>query len=83
MSTDAGPAQGAFASHCGLEFQLVADFPNFKAAKAFGVFNEEKLANSRTTFVIDKTGIIKHIVADVPDVEQHATESLAAVRELN
>ena len=81
-STDAAPPQKAFADHLGLSFPLVADFPTFAAAKAFGVFNEERLANSRVTFVIDKQGIIRHVIQEAPSSEIHATESLEALKKL-
>ncbi|MDO8749647.1 MAG: redoxin domain-containing protein [Dehalococcoidia bacterium] len=81
-STDAAPPQKAFADHCGLSFPLVADFPAFAAAKAFGVFNEDRLTDSRVTFVIDKQGIIRHVIDDAQNMERHATESLEALRTL-
>jgi len=81
-STDAAAPQKAFADHCGVGFPLVADFPTFAAAKAFGVFNEDRLSDRRITFVIDKGGVIRHIVDDRPNTEQHATESLEAVQKL-
>ncbi|MBI2171799.1 MAG: redoxin domain-containing protein [Chloroflexi bacterium] len=81
-STDAAPPQKAFADHCGVTFPVVADFPTFAAAKAFGVFNEERLSDRRVTFVIDKSGIIRHVVDDRPNTEQHATESLEAIKKL-
>ena len=81
-STDAAPPQKAFADHCGLSFQLVADFPAFAAAKAFGVYNEERLTNSRVTFVIDKHGVIRHIIEDAQNMERHATESLEVLKTL-
>ncbi|MDP3065081.1 MAG: peroxiredoxin [Chloroflexota bacterium] len=82
-STDAAPSQKAFADHLGLSFPLVADFPTFAAAKAFGVFDEERVQNSRVTFVIDKQGIIRHVIQDVPNSEIHATESLEALKKLS
>jgi len=60
----------------------VADFPTFAGAKAFGVFNEERLANSRVTFVIDKQGVVRHVIEDSQDMERHATESLDALKKL-
>ena len=79
-STDAAPPQKAFADHCGLTFPLVADFPAFAAAKAFGVFNEERLADSRVTFVIDKDGVVCHVIEDAQYMERHATESLDVLK---
>ncbi len=58
-STDKYPSQKAFADHCELSFPLVADFPAFAAAKAFGVYNEERMTDSRVTFVIDKQGLVR------------------------
>ncbi|MDO8751090.1 MAG: redoxin domain-containing protein [Dehalococcoidia bacterium] len=81
-STDAAPSQKAFADHCGLSFPLVADFPAFAAAKAFGVFNEERMTNSRVTFVIDKHGVIRHVIEDAQNMERHATESLEVLKTL-
>ncbi|MEE2701173.1 MAG: redoxin domain-containing protein [Chloroflexota bacterium] len=81
-SSDAAPAQRAFAEHCELQFPLVADFPSFAAAKAFGVFNEERLSDSRVTFVIDKDGVIQHVIDDPRDFERHATESLEIIKNL-
>ena len=79
-STDAAPSQRAFGEHCGLEFPLVSDFPKFEASRAFGVFNEETIGDSRITFVIDKEGVIRHIVQDAQSMEQHAEESLEAIK---
>ena len=82
-STDAAPSQGAFAGHCGLAFPLVSDFPKFEASRAFGVFNEETIGDSRVTFVIDKEGVVRHIVQDAQSMEQHAEESLEAIKKFS
>ena len=62
---------------------MVSDFPKFEAARAFGVFNEETMGDGRVTFVIDKEGVIRHIVQDAQSMEQHAEESLEAVKKLS
>ena len=67
----------------GITFPLVSDFPTFDAAKAFAVFNQERLANTRVTFVIDKQGVIRHVVQDMKNTEEHATESLEALKKLS
>ena len=81
-STDAAPPQKAFADHCELSFPLVADFPAFAAAKAFGVYNEERMMDSRVTFVIDKQGVIRNVIQDTQNMEDHATESLEFLKTL-
>ena len=62
---------------------MVSDFPKFEASRAFGVFNEETIGVSRITFVIDKEGVVRHIVQDAQSMEQHAEESLEAIEKLN
>ena len=62
---------------------MVSDFPKFEASRAFGVFNEETIGDSRITFVIDKEGVVRHIVQDAQSMEQHAEESLEAIKKFS
>ncbi len=62
---------------------MVSDFPKFEASRAFGVFNEETIGVSRITFVIDKEGVVRHIVQDAQSMEQHAEESLEVIEKLS
>jgi alkyl hydroperoxide reductase subunit AhpC len=53
-------AQRAFAEAEGYKFPVLADFwPHGAAAKAYGVFDEERGCATRGTFVIDKEGILR------------------------
>ena len=79
-STDASAPQKAFGEHCGTKFPLVSDHPNFEGAKAFGVYNPERMTNARVAFVIDKQGIIRHIIKDTQDMEQFGRESLETIK---
>ena len=81
-STDAAAPQKAFADHCGLTFPLVADFPKFEGAKAFGVYNEERMQDARVTFVIDKEGTIRLVVAEKQDSTEHPKEALEFMKTL-
>ncbi len=81
-STDTMETQKAFAAHCALTFPLVADSPTFEAAKAFGVYNESYTSNDRVTFVIDRSGIIRHVIAEEMSMDRHAMESLEALKKL-
>ena len=81
-STDAVAPQKAFADHCGLSFPLISDHPNFQMAKAFGVYDAEKMVNKRVTFVIDKKGVIRHVIEDRQDMESHGKESLEVIKRL-
>ncbi len=81
-STDAAAPQNAFATHCGLEFPLVADFPEYAAAMAFGAFDAERVQNARVTFVIDKKGVVQAVFKDLPNAEEHVTVALDAIKKL-
>ena len=60
ISCDPMYAQKAFAEKEGYKFTVLADFwPHGAAAKAYGVFNEERGCAIRGTFIIDKEGILR------------------------
>ena len=77
---DLYPAQRAFADHCGIAFMMGTSYPGQEIPKAFGVFNEERSTNQRVTFVIDKEGVIRHVIDDSQDMERHSKESLEVIR---
>jgi len=60
MSVDSVPTNREFAKQLGVTFPLLSDFKR-TVVKDYGVFNEEQGFGNRTTFVIDKEGIIRHI----------------------
>ncbi|MEM0030352.1 MAG: peroxiredoxin [Candidatus Nitrosocaldus sp.] len=72
ISSDDIESHKRFASRYGLNFPLVSDVDN-SISKAYGVFNEEKRRARRVTFIIDKDGIIRHIMNRV-DVDNHAKD---------
>ncbi len=57
---DSYPANAAFAKQEGLNFPLLSDFKR-TVSKDYGVLNEEQGFANRTTFVVDKEGVIRHI----------------------
>jgi peroxiredoxin len=60
ISCDPMYAQKAFAEQEGYKFGVLADsWPHGAAAKAYGVFNEERGCAIRGTFIIDKSGILR------------------------
>jgi peroxiredoxin len=57
ISCDPMYAQRAFAEQEGYKFPVLADFwPHGGAAKAYGVFSEERGCAVRGTFIVDKAG---------------------------
>ncbi len=60
ISVDSFAANKRFAEDIGVTFPLLSDFKR-KVVKDYGTFNEEGGYGTRATFVIDKSGIIRHI----------------------
>jgi peroxiredoxin (alkyl hydroperoxide reductase subunit C) len=60
ISVDSPAANKVFADQIGVKFPLLSDFKR-TVCKEYGILNEEKGFANRTTFVIDKEGIIQHI----------------------
>jgi peroxiredoxin len=83
VSVDSPFAHKVWADQQGYNFPLLADFwPHGKVAKAYGVFNEEKGAALRGTFVIDKAGVVRwKVVNAIPDARDQAEylKALAAL----
>ncbi len=60
ISIDAPPSNAEFAKKIGVTFQLLSDMTR-KVSKDYGILNDQMQFANRTTFVVDKEGIIKHI----------------------
>lgn len=63
MSVDSPASNKAFAEQIGVKFPLLSDFKR-TVSKDYGIYNEQNGFANRTTFVIDKKGIIRHIDKD-------------------
>jgi peroxiredoxin Q/BCP len=60
ISIDRPESNREFAREIGATFPILSD-PEKATAKAYGVLNFSRLFANRTTFVIDKHGLIQHI----------------------
>lgn len=86
VSTDSVESHRKFASKYNLLFPLLSD-ENQEVVKAYGVWNEKSMAGrtymgtERTTFAIDRDGIIRKIWPKVK-VEGHIDEVLDFVRQM-
>jgi len=58
MSVDSTWANEAFADKLGVKFPILSD-ANREVSKSYGVWNEQGLVANRSTFVIDKNGIVQ------------------------
>ena len=86
VSTDSSSSHRAFADKHGFPFTLLADTEH-KTAEDYGVWEPMTwqgntfMAAARTTFLIDKNGVIRKIFRKVKP-EGHAAEVYAALKEL-
>jgi peroxiredoxin len=63
VSCDPMFALRAFAERDGLTFPLLSDFwPHGEVARAYDVFNEERGCANRSTFIVDKSGVLRWTV---------------------
>jgi peroxiredoxin len=73
MSVDSTWANSAFADKLGVKFNILSDASR-EISKSYGVYNERQLVSNRTTFVIDKNGVVQK--------EFMATEALDPAKSL-
>ena len=67
----------AFAERDDLTFPLLSDFwPHGAVARAYGVFNEEKGCANRSSFIVDREGVLRWMVhnamPEARDLEEQA-----------
>jgi peroxiredoxin len=63
ISVDSPAANQAFAKQIGVTFPLLSDMKR-EVSKEYGILNDKMDVANRTTFVVDKNGIIQHIDKD-------------------
>jgi peroxiredoxin len=84
VSCDSMHSQRVFSDQEGFDFPLLSDFwPHGNAARAYGVFDEDKGCALRGTFVIDREGAIRwSVVNGLPDARDlhDYVKALEAVR---
>jgi peroxiredoxin Q/BCP len=80
VSADHQKSHAAFAEKYQLPFSLLAD-PNGRIISAYGVKLPLLTLAKRWTFVIDRQGVIRHVISDV-DTERHDSQVLALLKGL-
>jgi peroxiredoxin Q/BCP len=87
ISADSSAMHDRFIAKHELNFPLLSD-PDNKVSKAYGVYKmkslygREYMGIERTTFVIDRKGVIRRVFPKVK-VNGHATAVLAALKDLD
>jgi peroxiredoxin len=77
LSCDPVFALRAFAEQDGLTFPLLSDFwPHGRTARAYGVFDEDRGCADRSTFIVDRDGVLRWAVhnamPEARDLEEQA-----------
>ena len=81
VSGDSVAKHHAFAEHHRLPFTLLADEGN-KLRKAYGVPATLWILPGRVTYVIDKTGIVRHVFDSQLQATRHIDEALGVIKHL-
>lgn len=81
ISSDDGPSHRRFVEKYKLPFTLVSDTTGAVRA-AYRVPRSLLVFPGRTTFVIDKQGIVRHSSTHQRQAERHVSDALAALRSL-
>jgi peroxiredoxin len=73
ISVDSDWANSAFAEKVGAGFPILSDFRK-DVSRKYGVLNEQTGLARRVTFVVDRTGVIRHV-----DLDQAALDPATAL----
>ena len=81
VSSDSAESHGKFAAKHRLPFTLLAD-QGGQVRKRYGVPATLGLLPGRVTFVIDRSGVVRHVFNSQFQATQHVSEALQALRGL-
>ena len=81
VSSDSIPSHRRFAEREGLSFPLLSDRGGAVRA-LYGVDKTLGVLPGRVTFVIDPTGVVRHVITSQIRIERHRREALGAVRQI-
>ncbi len=81
ISADNVDSHEQFASQYRLPFILASD-ERGAVRKAYGVPTTFGILPGRVTYVIDRDGVVRHIFSSMMNFDQHVTEALTTVKQL-
>ena len=81
VSRDDGVSHQKFAAHHHLPYVLLSD-PEGRVHDLYGVRTRLGFLRDRVTFVIDRTGIVRHVFTSMIDMQGHVKKALPIVRQL-
>lgn len=81
VSSDSVASHAEFAAHHRLPFTLLSDADG-AVRRRYGVERQMLVVPGRTTFVIDRTGVIRHVFSQLFAATEHVDDALRVVRSL-
>jgi peroxiredoxin len=82
ISVDSPWANAAFAEKLGAQFPILSDARR-DISRAYGVFDEQNVVARRTTFVIDRQGVVQQVLMAQEALDPtHALEACAVLTEV-
>jgi peroxiredoxin Q/BCP len=81
VSSDSVASHSAFAGKHNLRFTLLSDSGG-QVRKAYGVPSKLGILPGRVTYVIDRSGTVRHVFNSMMNIDGHIKEALEVVRRL-
>jgi peroxiredoxin Q/BCP len=81
VSSDSVDSHASFAAKHNLPMQLLSDAGG-KVRALYGVKSTLGILPGRETFIIDKSGVVRHVFRSQVRVKQHVADSLAVLQSL-
>jgi peroxiredoxin Q/BCP len=81
VSSDSADKHAAFAEQHTLPFTLLADAGG-QVRKSYGVPATLGVLPGRVTYVIDRTGTVRHVFNSMMNIGQHVSDALEVVRKI-
>jgi peroxiredoxin Q/BCP len=81
VSSDSADKHAAFAGRHNLPFTLLSDRGG-RVRKSYGVPSVLGVVPGRVTYVIDRTGTVRHVFNSMTNIGQHVSDALEVVKQL-
>jgi peroxiredoxin Q/BCP len=81
VSSDSADKHAAFAGQHNLPFTLLSDRGG-RVRKSYGVPSVLGVVPGRVTYVIDRTGTVRHVFNSMTNIGQHVSDALEVVKQL-
>ncbi len=81
VSSDSSDRHASFAGHHQLPFTLLSD-QGGRVRKSYGVPAVLGVLPGRVTYVIDRTGTVRHVFNSMTNIGRHVNDALEVVRQL-